>query len=243
MAKNTPSFQFYPSDFLGGVQMLSEAETGVYIKLLCALWINANSLPFRFSKLARATATPQEELEKLWPSIEDKFIIEDGTVMHARFQKMMHIAEIKRQNGSQGGRPKKPNENLNGNQNGNQNKTNGESKTKAPPLKNEERSMKTEDSSSEDWVFPDGWDSPELREALEGWAQMRIKKGKRIKSRKSTSKIFKKFDSPEHLAEVAEHCEANEYQGLNPDYCRNGKKRKQEGAVNDGKKRVSTTGF
>ena len=39
MAKNTPAFQFYPSDFIGGVTLLSDEATGVYIKLLSQLWI------------------------------------------------------------------------------------------------------------------------------------------------------------------------------------------------------------
>lgn len=72
----------------------------------------------------------------------------------------------------------------------------------------------------DDWILPDGWDSQELRDALEGWAEMRKRIKKPVRSRASTSKIFKRFDSPEHLLEVAEYCEANEYQGLKPEYCK-----------------------
>ena len=295
MAKNTPAFQFYPSDFIGGVTLLSDEATGVYIKLLSQLWIQGNLLPFSFPKLAAISMTTPEVMHRVWPELEDKFIIEDGNVMHARFQKMMEISEKRRDSGGQGGRTSKANRKQTAKQNkskesskseanslaismttpevmhrvwpeledkfiiedGNvmharfqkmmeisekrrdsggqggrtskanrkqtakQNKSKESSKSEANSLKNEERRLKTEDSSlKDDWKFPDGWDSPSLRNALDDWADMRTRIRKPVKSRASTSKIFKKFDSPEHLAEVAEHCEANEYQGLNPDYCR-----------------------
>lgn len=217
MAKNTPAFQFYPSDFIGGVTLLSDEATGVYIKLLSQLWIQGNLLPFSFPKLAAISMTTPEVMHRVWPELEDKFIIEDGNVMHARFQKMMEISEKRRDSGGQGGRTSKANRK----QTAKQNKSKESSKSEANSLKNEERRLKTEDSSlKDDWKFPDGWDSPSLRNALDDWADMRTRIRKPVKSRASTSKIFKKFDSPEHLAEVAEHCEANEYQGLNPDYCR-----------------------
>lgn len=76
----------------------------------------------------------------------------------------------------------------------------------------------------EDWDLPPGWDLPEVRKALDDWAAMRRRKGKPIRSKQSTSKLFKKFRSPEHLIEVAEFCEANEYQGLKPEYCQESRK-------------------
>jgi uncharacterized protein YdaU (DUF1376 family) len=39
-----PAFQFYPSDFLIGVMMLSDEEVGIYAKMLCAQWLHG-SLP------------------------------------------------------------------------------------------------------------------------------------------------------------------------------------------------------
>jgi hypothetical protein len=47
---------------------------------------------------------------------------------------------------------------------------------------------------------------------------MRRRINKPIGSKISTSKQFKRFDSPEHLAYAAETCEANEWQGIKPDY-------------------------
>lgn len=220
MAKNTPAFQFYPSDFLGGVIGMPDEAIGVYIKLLCALWIKGNSLPSGLSSLTISASTLPSVMEEVWPIIEDKFEIVDGMVTHPRFTKMIDLAEKNRQNGVKGGRPKVEIKNPNGNPNGNPNKTQRQSESKAKTLKNEERRMKSEELISEDWVLPDGWDRPEVRQALDDWAAMRSRIKKPISSKVSTSKIFKKFDSPDHLIAAAEECEANEWQGLKPVYGR-----------------------
>lgn len=73
-------------------------------------------------------------------------------------------------------------------------------------------------SVNDDWIFPDGWDCPELRTALDGFEAMRKKINKPIRSRESTSKVFKHFDDADHLIFAAETCEANQWQGLKPDY-------------------------
>lgn len=70
----------------------------------------------------------------------------------------------------------------------------------------------------DDWIFPDGWDCPEARQALDAFAAMRRSIKKPIRSKESTSKIFKGFDDVQHLIFAAEFCEANEYQGLKPEY-------------------------
>ena len=78
-------------------------------------------------------------------------------------------------------------------------------------------------SNSDDWVFPDGWDCPEAREALDAFAEMRRTRLKKpITSKAATSKIFKRFDSVQHLIYAAETCEANDYQGLKTIYGRDG---------------------
>lgn len=48
--KNPPSFQFYPQDFLSdlNVRSMSNAEVGMYIKLLCHCWIE-DGLPINGS--------------------------------------------------------------------------------------------------------------------------------------------------------------------------------------------------
>ena len=215
MAKNTPAFQFYPSDFLGGVMMLSDEAAGVYWKLLCSLWIQGNLLPFCYKRLAIAAQTTPDVMERIWPMIADKFVVSDSGVTHPRFSQMMELAEKRRKSGSKGGKAKA--------QTSSKSPSKAHSKSPSKSLANsrrtkyEERSTKKEDEV-EDWVFPKGWDSPELRRALDDFEAMRRRIKKPVKSRKSTSKIFKRFDSPEHLARAAEECEANEWQGLKPDY-------------------------
>lgn len=73
-------------------------------------------------------------------------------------------------------------------------------------------------SIDDDWVLPEDWDSQPLRDALDAWAAMRSKIGKPVRSKSSTSKVFKHFDSADHLIYAAEFCEGNQYQGLKPDY-------------------------
>jgi len=208
VAKNTPAFQFYPRDFMGGVCFLSDEACGIYIKVMCVLWEHGNSL-------AKVIFTDTEVMHRVWPEIEDKFVIENGKVTHHRFTKMIELSEIRRQSGGKGGKATQAKVK--------QSPSKSKAKAKAKPkelveersTKNEERKMKNE---SEDWVFPDGWDSKELRDALDGWCEMRKRIKKPVISKKSTSKIFRKFDSASHLIEVAEICEANGWQGLKPEY-------------------------
>ena len=103
MAKNTPAFQFYPRDFMGGVGFMSDEACGVYIKIMCVLWEHGNSIPMKLDAIGRATFTSGEVMQRIWPEIEDKFIIENGKVMHHRFAKMIELSEVRRQSGSQGG--------------------------------------------------------------------------------------------------------------------------------------------
>ena len=222
MAKNTPAFQFYPSDFLGGTDLMSAAAVGVYVRLMCRIWINGGSLPYCTAKLAIVCMITESEFLGLWPEMADKFDIDSDVLKQPRLSHMIEVSASRAMNGSQGGRPKKAKQK----QIGKQNKSKTESKTKANPLKYEDRSMKYEVCSSEDgnapiqddWIFPTGWDRPDVREVLDEFAEMRYSINKRIKSRSMTSRIFKRFDSPEHLIYAAEHCIANQYQGLKPEY-------------------------
>jgi 5-methylcytosine-specific restriction endonuclease McrA len=78
----------------------------------------------------------------------------------------------------------------------------------APPL----------EDPPDDWILPDGWDTPELRASLDRFEAMRKRIKKPIRSKRNTSVMFPKFDSPEHLIYAADLCVGNEYQGLKPDY-------------------------
>ena len=100
MAKNTPAFQFYPQDFLGGVMLLSDEATGIYIKLLCALWIADNKLPMDFEKLSKVTLTSLETFDKSWHEIEDKFCVSANVISHPRFVAMIESRNKRQVSGS-----------------------------------------------------------------------------------------------------------------------------------------------
>lgn len=186
MAKNTPAFQFYPSDFLGGVTHLEDHEIGVYIKLLCALWINGNSLSFRFTKLARTTSTPLNVFESVWPEIACKFVIVDGFISHPRFSRMMKISEINKQNGSLGGRPVKANGKRNHNRIDNPSESDLETEREAKTLKNEDRRMKNEDRrmkvETKKKEQPDlSLVDPKLSDVVADWISYKAERGESYK--------------------------------------------------------------
>ena len=215
MAKNTPAFQFYPSDFLGGTDFMSATAVGIYIRLMCRIWIAGGSVPYCTERLAAVCMVSEAEFKSNWLELEPKFQIEDGRLMQPRLSKeiiaIQHRSEVNSANGKKGGRPKKSESKPN--------RKRSKSKVKASALKYEDRRLKDEDLKTEDWEFPrEDWDRPDVREALSGFEAMRKRIKKPIRSRRSTSKIFKNFDSPEHLIAVAEICEANEWQGLKPEY-------------------------
>lgn len=68
------------------------------------------------------------------------------------------------------------------------------------------------------WVIPERLDTPEVRLLLGKFAEMRRKIKKPIRDFAGSSLVFKRFESVEHLVYAIEHCIANEYQGLKPDY-------------------------
>lgn len=144
MAKNTPAFQFYPSDFLSGTALLTLEAKAVYMQVLCHLWIHGNLLPFCYNRLSSITQTTPSQFEQLWAEFGDKFEIFDGSFSHPRFTKMMDIAEKRRESGSVGGKSK-----ANNLAKGVANAKQTPSKSLANSLKNEERRMKNEDRSLE----------------------------------------------------------------------------------------------
>jgi hypothetical protein len=69
-----------------------------------------------------------------------------------------------------------------------------------------------------EWDIPDGFDTPEVRQALSDFESMRASIGKRIKNRANISKSLKGYDSPSHLVYAIEFAIGNEYQGIKPEY-------------------------
>jgi hypothetical protein len=73
-------------------------------------------------------------------------------------------------------------------------------------------------SSLGEWDIPDGFDTPEVRQALADFESMRASIGREIKSRANVSKSLRGYDSPSHLVYAIEFAIGNEYQGIKPEY-------------------------
>lgn len=83
-----PWMKFYPGDFMGSgkVQMMSPAERGIYISLLCHEWQEGH-LPDDPSRLARVAGATPQEMEAAWPAVRPCFSVdEDGRLYHDRLE-------------------------------------------------------------------------------------------------------------------------------------------------------------
>jgi hypothetical protein len=67
MAERAPSFQFYPKDFLTDerVRLMSYAERGIYITLLCHCWLEG-SLPSDAKLLTKLLHLRPYRFARLW---------------------------------------------------------------------------------------------------------------------------------------------------------------------------------
>lgn len=235
MAKAPPSFNLYPGDLIKSCIEMAADEFGAYMRLLCYQWEHG-AVPCSVEKLARICGVDRSEFPQIWEAIGDRFEDEEDDNLEVMVKvqsrlkeqraKDIEVWQARKAGGKLGGRPKRK-----GGESREKRKPRGlgggslEETSRVPSTEKgkgkREESLNNKDvsiSDSDDWVFPDGWDTPELRSSLDDWAAMRKRIKKPVKSLEGASKIFKHFDSPEHLAYAAEFCEANEYQGLKPDY-------------------------
>ena len=85
--KNPPAFQFYPESWLGDpdVQMMSLAEKGAYITLICSIWVR-DGFPNEEDKVRRLLGSPKN-FKTLWNNIKHKFVVVDETIHHRRLIK------------------------------------------------------------------------------------------------------------------------------------------------------------
>jgi uncharacterized protein YdaU (DUF1376 family) len=105
-----PAFQFYPDDFLGGTMNFTDAELGLYVRLLCIQW-SQGSLPDDDSELlsyskGRTSVT----------RVKAKFKKgQDGLLRNDRLEqercKQAAYRQSRSANGKHGGRPCKAHEN------------------------------------------------------------------------------------------------------------------------------------
>jgi uncharacterized protein YdaU (DUF1376 family) len=109
--KTSPSFQFYPADFIGGTMLMEAHEVGAYIRLLCYQW-QQGSVPNNSAKIERITGIKASKLV----DVIAKFVTsEDGlTLANQRMESLREelndYRKTQSENGKKGGRPKKPND-------------------------------------------------------------------------------------------------------------------------------------
>jgi hypothetical protein len=115
-----PAFLFYPSDFLTGVTDLTMEERGQFITLLC-LQHQKGSLSEKTIRLSVANVS-DDVISKFKKDEEGNFFNER---LKLEIEKRSAFVDSRRENGSKGGRPRKPNGLANGKPNA---KPNGKAK-------------------------------------------------------------------------------------------------------------------
>ena len=100
-----PAFPFYAQDFLTGVAYLTDAEIGIYIKLLCKQWTDGQIPKKRLGLFLRA------EWDDLSEELKSKFDDKGDYLINPRLEaeRAKRTAFKKKQsiNGKKGGRPRK----------------------------------------------------------------------------------------------------------------------------------------
>lgn len=81
----SPSFQFFPKDFLAdeNVALMTVAERGVYITLLCFCWTEG-SVPASAQAIGRLCSMSASAVQKIWPTIQRCFVENEGRLRHKR---------------------------------------------------------------------------------------------------------------------------------------------------------------
>ena len=80
-----PFFPFFPSDFDSDTQLLNDAETGAYIRLLNVQWKNGKIPKQKLSRI-------MENYSEVWPEISKYFIEEEDLIFNARLERERVIA-------------------------------------------------------------------------------------------------------------------------------------------------------
>lgn len=94
-----PYFPFYPQDFLGDgkVRLMSPAEVGIYIRLLCHEWLEG-PLPDDLTRLARIAGATHAEIEEAWPAVRECFTEdEEGRLVQTRLEEEREKVLAKRE--------------------------------------------------------------------------------------------------------------------------------------------------
>jgi uncharacterized protein YdaU (DUF1376 family) len=99
----SPSFQFYPSDWMTGAPAtMSPDETHVYVWLLCKDWTqNGFIVDSTLSKWCRMTP---RKFRKAWERVRHSFVERDGRMYNPRLDKERAKQEEWRRKSAEGGR-------------------------------------------------------------------------------------------------------------------------------------------
>lgn len=143
--KQPPAFQFYVDNFIEGTIEMTDAELGLYIRLLCAQW-SRSGLPNDDAELKRfSRGQPPAQLNRSMARVKSKFIVsESGSLINERLEveriKQVEYRIKQAQNGSMGGRPAKPTANPSLSQKQSQSEPKNSSPSPSPsPLLERER--------------------------------------------------------------------------------------------------------
>lgn len=105
--KTSQSFTFYPADFLLGTALLSAAEVGAYIRLLCYQW-QEGELPKDENLLARLALCDVTDIRAILPKFRET---SDGKLKNRRLEEVRKslsaYKKSRSENGKKGGRPPK----------------------------------------------------------------------------------------------------------------------------------------
>lgn len=111
-AKSTksPAFQFYAGDFLSSsrVQRMSLAQIGIYIVLLCHVWLSGG-IPIEPAEIAKLVKLPVARFRKLWTApLSECFIKRGAQLTNPRLEeerrKQIAFRQRQSENGKKGGR-------------------------------------------------------------------------------------------------------------------------------------------
>lgn len=104
---NPPAFQFYTDDFLGGTMHFTDAEVGLYMRLLCIQW-NTGGLPDDDEELKSygKGSTPIQRVKTKFKKCPDGLLRNERLEVEREKQKQYRVSRSR--NGSKGGRPRKP---------------------------------------------------------------------------------------------------------------------------------------
>lgn len=112
----SPSFQFYPADFLsdGNIQLMTQEEIGIHILLMCYAWRESEdqcSLPNDDKKLAKFSRISEKKFKKIKKNIFLAWEVDEKKITQKRLKEQAELQKERREklieNGKKGGRPKK----------------------------------------------------------------------------------------------------------------------------------------